>query len=393
MELYIFNPDNDLAVAFGGENYTPPPAAQLIGRELSLLPLWYAEEGEKSVILSHEKVPDDFRQSLSPLGLEIATVTSSQLPDLPIEQINVWGWNRDLAKRLRVAGIDETLLPSPQQCDTLRQLSHRRFTTEAGKFLHEQIDYPLPSLPIELRTPDEVRHFTEQTERKVLKAPWSGSGRGLYWNLYGYDTSLSQWSNGVLQKQGVLMGEPVYDKIGDWAMEFHSDGSQVRFAGYSSFLTDNHGAYKENRLASDSRLEQELANAVGLEIVIAVKQALTEFFTIHVAPHYTGYFGVDMMTYHTPDGTIRLHPFVEINLRMNMGLVARKITDRFVAPGAKGRYRVDYCPHAGELYNDHITRQAQRPIRLTHGKITSGYLALTPVSPHSRYRASIEIVP
>ena len=393
MELYIFNPDNDLAVAFGGENYTPPPAAQLIGRELSLLPLWYAEEGEKSVILSHEKVPDDFRQSLSPLGLEIATVTSSQLPDLPIEQINVWGWNRDLAKRLRVAGIDETLLPSPQQCDTLRQLSHRRFTTEAGKFLHEQIDYPLPSLPIELRTPDEVRHFTEQTERKVLKAPWSGSGRGLYWNLYGYDTSLSQWSNGVLQKQGVLMGEPVYDKIGDWAMEFHSDGSQVRFAGYSSFLTDNHGAYKENRLASDSRLEQELANAVGLEIVIAVKQALTEFFTIHVAPHYTGYFGVDMMTYHTPDGTIRLHPFVEINLRMNMGLVARKITDRFVAPGAKGRYRVDYCPHAGELYNDHITRQAQRPIRLTHGKITSGYLALTPVSPHSRYRASIEIGP
>ena len=393
MELYIFNPDNDLAVAFGGENYTPPPAAQLIGRELSLLPLWYAEEGEKSVILSHEKVPDDFRQSLSPLGLEIATTTSSQLPDLPIEQINVWGWNRDLAKRLRVAGIDETLLPSPQQCDTLRQLSHRRFTTEAGKFLHEQIDYPLPSLPIELRTPDEVRHFTEQTERKVLKAPWSGSGRGLYWNLYGYDTSLSQWSNGVLQKQGVLMGEPVYDKIGDWAMEFHSDGSQVRFAGYSSFLTDSHGAYKENRLASDSRLEQELANAVGLEIVIAVKQALTEFFTIHVAPHYTGYFGVDMMTYHTPDGTIRLHPFVEINLRMNMGLVARKITDRFVAPGAEGRYRVDYCPHAGELYSDHITRQAQRPIRLTHGKITSGYLALTPVSPHSRYRASIEIVP
>lgn len=393
MKLYIFNPDNDLAVAFGGENYTPPPAAQLIGRELSLLPLWYAEEGEKSVILSHEKVPDDFRQSLSPLGLEIATATSLQLPDLPIEQINVWGWNRDLAKRLRVAGIDETLLPSPQQCDTLRQLSHRRFTTEAGKFLHEQIDYPLPSLPVELHTPDEVRHFTEQTERKVLKAPWSGSGRGLYWNLYGYDTSLSQWSNGVLQKQGVLMGEPVYDKIDDWAMEFYSDGSQVRFAGYSSFLTDNHGAYKENRLASDSRLEQELANAVGLEIVIAVKQALTEFFTIHVAPHYTGYFGVDMMSYRTPDGTIRLHPFVEINLRMNMGLVARKITDRFVAPSAEGRYRVDYCPQAGKLYNDHITRQAQRPIRLTHGKITSGYLALTPVSPHSRYRASIEIVP
>ena len=36
----------------------------------------------------------------------------------------------------------------------------------------------------------------------------------------------------------MLMGEPVYDKISDWAMEFHSDGFEVKFAGYSSFLTD-----------------------------------------------------------------------------------------------------------------------------------------------------------
>ena len=42
MNLYLFNPENDLAIAFGGENYTPPPAAQLIGKELSALPLWYA---------------------------------------------------------------------------------------------------------------------------------------------------------------------------------------------------------------------------------------------------------------------------------------------------------------------------------------------------------------
>ena len=43
MNLYLFNPENDLAIAFGGENYTPPPAAQLIGKELSALPLWYAD--------------------------------------------------------------------------------------------------------------------------------------------------------------------------------------------------------------------------------------------------------------------------------------------------------------------------------------------------------------
>ena len=278
-----------------------------------------------------------------------------------------------------------------QERDTLRRLSHRRFAAEAGRFLGEQIDYPFPQLPVELHTPDEVRAFTEQNERKVLKAPWSGSGRGLYWNLYGYDTALAQWSNGALQKQGVLMGEPVYDKIDDWAMEFFSDGSRAVFAGYSSFLTDSHGAYKENRLADNDSLERELADAVGMGIIAAVKQALTEFFTTHVAPHYTGYFGIDMMTYRDSQGIVRLHPFVEINLRMNMGMVARKIADRFLEPGKRGIYRVDYFPKVGELYHDHIARQAQYPIQIIDGKFRSGYFALTPVLPHSRYRASIEI--
>ena len=391
VNLYLFNPENDLAIAFGGENYTPPPAAQLIGRELALLPLWYADYNAPIYVVSPDEAPIDFLHAIAPLGLQVHTVAPRQIDSAMVKQVNVWGWNRDLAKRLRLAGIDSSLLPSAQQCDTLRRLSHRRFAAEAGRFLGEQIDYPFPRLPVELHTPDEVRAFTEQDERKVLKAPWSGSGRGLYWNLYGYDTALAQWSNGALQKQGVLMGEPVYDKINDWAMEFFSDGSRAVFAGYSSFLTDSHGAYKENRLADNDSLERELADAVGMEIIAAVKQALTEFFTTHVAPHYTGYFGIDMMTYRDSQGIVRLHPFVEINLRMNMGMVARKIADRFLEPGKRGIYRVDYFPKVGELYHDHITRQAQYPIQIIDGKFRSGYFALTPVLPHSRYRASIEI--
>ena len=391
VNLYLFNPENDLAVAFGGINYTPPPAAQRIGRELAILPLWYADNSAQSTIVTPDELPADFLHAIEPLGLEANAITLRELDGPTVKQVHVWGWNHDLAKRLRSMGIDENLLPSAPQCDTLRRLSHRRFAAEAGRFLCEQIDYPFPQPPVELHTPDEVKAFTEQSERKVLKAPWSGSGRGLYWNLYGYDTALAQWSNGVLQKQGVLMGEPVYDKTGDWAMEFFSDGTQVTFAGYSAFLTDGHGAYKENRLAGNDVLEQELATTVGMEIVTTVKQSLLEFLTIHVAPHYTGYFGIDMMTYRNPQGTVLLHPFVEINLRMNMGMVARRIADRFLVPYRKGVYRVDYFPKTGELYRDHMTRQTQYPIQISNGKFESGYFALTPVFPHSRYRASIQI--
>ena len=72
MNLYLFNPENDLAIAFGGENYTPPPAAQLIGKELSALPLWYADD---STIYIPDKLPSDFLHTLVPFNLKISTVT------------------------------------------------------------------------------------------------------------------------------------------------------------------------------------------------------------------------------------------------------------------------------------------------------------------------------
>ena len=50
--LYLFNPENDLALANGGKNYTPPPLARTIARDLSTLPLWYATEGENMFAIS-----------------------------------------------------------------------------------------------------------------------------------------------------------------------------------------------------------------------------------------------------------------------------------------------------------------------------------------------------
>ena len=164
MNLYLFNPENDLAIAFGGENYTPPPAAQLIGKELSALPLWYADDD--STIYIPDKLPSDFLHTLAPLNLKISTVTPDRLDGAQVKQIHVWGWNRDLIKRLRLAGIDKTLLPSARQCDTIRELSHRKFSAEIGKYLRNRIDYPFPELPVELHTADEIRSFTEQSDRK-----------------------------------------------------------------------------------------------------------------------------------------------------------------------------------------------------------------------------------
>ena len=41
--LYLFNPDQDLALASGEVNYMPPASACRMAEELALLPVWFAD--------------------------------------------------------------------------------------------------------------------------------------------------------------------------------------------------------------------------------------------------------------------------------------------------------------------------------------------------------------
>lgn len=102
MNLYLFNPENDLAIAFGGENYTPPPAAQLIGKELSALPLWYADDD--TTIYIPDKLPTDFLHTLAPLNLKISTVTPDRLDGAQVKQIHVWGVEPRFDKTFEISG-------------------------------------------------------------------------------------------------------------------------------------------------------------------------------------------------------------------------------------------------------------------------------------------------
>ena len=47
--LYIFNPQNDLALATGGINYVAPPFAMHMAHDLAVLPAFIAEPGSKLI--------------------------------------------------------------------------------------------------------------------------------------------------------------------------------------------------------------------------------------------------------------------------------------------------------------------------------------------------------
>ena len=227
----------------------------------------------------------------------------------------------------------------------------------------------------------------------MLKAPLSGSGKGLNWCKGVYTPSISGWCSRIGNQQGGVIGEPLYNKVEDFAMEFRSLGNgRFDFAGYSQFRTGGSGAYEGNLLISDAAIERNLSEYIPAEEVFKLRDRLEQELFLRFGTIYNGYLGVDMMICRFPDSPVyRIHPCVEINLRMNMGVVARHIYDRYIYPVSTGAFQISYYPSEGAAWSAHKEMEETYPLEIEQGRIKSGYLPLVPVHKKSSYRAWVLI--
>ncbi len=392
--LYIFNPEHDLALASGETNYMAPASARRMASELALLPMWYAEEG--SAVLAPSAYNLDYVKKIQELlGLSVDLITEPELAIEPDLDIRPWGWDVALRKRLSVLGVDEVLLPSMGQLNDLREYSHR---SKAVALLPElQLNECFCGESYYLKTPEEWKRFVEGRKECLLKAPLSGSGKGLNWCKGIFTPFISGWCTRVAASQGGVIAEPIYNKVEDFAMEFYSDGAgELTFVGYSLFHTGKSGMYEGNCLLSNEAIRKKLSQYVPLEALMDLENCLKYRLSALVGTVYKGYLGVDMMICRFPENekpVFRIHPCVEINLRMNMGVIARFLHDRYVRPGSTGRFVIDYHPSEGEALQEHERMSATYPLEIREGRVYSGYLPLVPVHKRSCYRAWIWVTP
>lgn len=392
--LYLFNPEHDLALASGEANYMAPASARRMASELALLPMWYAEEG--SAVLAPSAYNLDYVKKIQELlGLSVDLITEPELAIEPDLDIRPWGWDVALRKRLSVLGVDEVLLPSMGQLNDLREYSHR---SKAVALLPElQLNECFCGESYYLKTPEEWKRFVEGRKECLLKAPLSGSGKGLNWCKGIFTPFISGWCTRVAASQGGVIAEPIYNKVEDFAMEFYSDGAgELTFVGYSLFHTGKSGMYEGNCLLSNEAIRKKLSQYVPLEALMDLENCLKYRLSALVGIVYKGYLGVDMMICRFPENekpVFRIHPCVEINLRMNMGVIARFLHDRYVRPGSTGRFVIDYHPSEGEALQEHERMSATYPLEIREGRVYSGYLPLVPVHKRSCYRAWIWVTP
>ena len=385
--VLLFNPDNDMALASFSPYYKSPAGIMKMASDLELLPFWFANASDW-VKVSNVASALAFIKNKENAAFDIGVGITDSFLD---KRYLPWGWNPALVLTLRNNAVDSANLPSDDWMEHYRILSGRNHYADLLRRLRQ-----IPNTCGMSQVCDslfQVVDFIRQHEQVVLKAPWSGSGRGMMkLSGSGLTTSAEGWISRILRTQKCIMAEPLYNKVCDFAMEFKVEDGRVDFAGYSLFETDCRGSYKGNVLLSDAAVEKRLFSFVPSETVFVVRDMLLTYFSAELSGFYSGYLGVDMMICQDDDSEeYRLHPLVEVNLRSNMGVVSRLLYNRFVSPLSSGKFVVEYYGSDGEAFAFHQSMQKAFPLVMSNGKIISGYLSLTPVSTSTRYQAFVHV--
>ena len=374
MHLLLFNPEHDYALADNQPQYVTLRSAAQFAYDCAPF-MQYLTEDEAVVLDAYRPFGKEFQKNFTPLeGAERIT------------KVTPWGWDAAAVYQLRRIGIPDTLLPTDVQLSELRELAHRRTTIAAMEFLHDKHPHPegLPMPPLFLTELQQVEDFVKRTPDVIFKSPYSGNGRG---HLYAHGTTnptLLRQCGGVLKRQGGLIAERMYTVVQDFAMEFECRNGEVIFRGYSLFKTEHYG-YGGNLLMPDSEILRTLSRYVDTEELAAVQSLVSDFLQQEIAPHYNGDAGVDMFVYQE-EGTYKLHPFVEVNLRKTMGLAAHDIYAKYCHPEARGTFRIV----RGEVETCHGASQ-QTGMQLRDGLWWRGTMALNPVTAATRYAVVMEL--
>ena len=288
-QIYIFNPEHDLCLANGDENFVPPKSA-----------VGFAKENI------------DLSECL-------------KRPNKQRRQIIPWGWNHSLRKRLINEGVDPATLPSDEELQFIRTHSRREFALDVHSRLScKDSQFIGPDYRIVATIVSEIEEFISANGSAVLKSPLSGSGKGIRFVREKLSKSDEGWCRRILEKQGSVIVEQRFEIIKECAMLFECYHEGIDFIGYSLFESRN-GAYSKNILASDEEIEDIIAEYIPLETLLAIREDLTSILANTLVGHYEGFLGVDQIICQ-PASPIFI-PVSEINLRMTMGLIARNQYD------------------------------------------------------------------
>ena len=418
-QILLFNPEHDLALANGDRHFIAPRNIREMAHDLA-----------------------DIMEAILPSSDSESSFISPLASAHPVP----WGWDPAVVEQFKRMGITAQELPTD---DALAALSRRSERITAHQILcnfrKAHTDNAFVGESLVARTFDEIADFAERHQHILLKAPLSGSGKGLrHVNKEGLPLSPSgggtpesseqseggmlslssslkkveSWANALIRRHGYLTAEPYYNKVQDFAMEFIADATGCHFIGYSYFITDGHGRYIASRLMSDAKAEDLLCTYVPRKALHKIRQWMILHHTDIIPSEWDTTrhplpFGIDMMIvresqqstvnsqqstvnhpdsnseFRTQNSKFTIHPCVEINLRMNMGIIAHEIYRHLLTPGTEGTFRIARFPDNASLRTFHDEQTSLLPATYRESRLARGYKAITSINTETTHLAYI----
>jgi len=318
-QLCIFNPEHDLCLANGNRHYVPPASAVEFARRDA-----------------------DVMRVLYPGALCMSVYDPALSADmlLQCEHLTVWGWDAVVRYELARRGAPDSLLPTVEAVEAIRELQHR--TTVL----------PLQPDCRAVASVEEMEGLLHDRQEWVMKAPWSGAGRGLHWVCDALSDHDRHWIENTVATQRCVIAEPWRKVNSNIALEYRIENSikavgtskpigtndavgtngtvgtkitidadepigtkdTIRFQGYSFFKTA-HGVYRENVQWSDDKIAAHFGDTELQEVKVRVERWLADY----IVGRYEGPLGVDLMV--CDEGRVHV---AEINFRHTMGMVAHE---------------------------------------------------------------------
>jgi len=396
--IHYFNPGHETAVLNASKHYHPPAHTAKMQTDLAFLPAWYASDGD--YVFMKTSLPDDFILSCEPLRLSVKPVTqedfSGKGETFQHSSLDLWGISPQSVHLFEKLNEQYNLsLTIPQWKEDFRFLGSRFASQKLLTGLMERIPEIekriLPQFFSNIKAIE--KQIIQSQEKRLIKSPYSSSGRGLLWLLPGkLAQSEKQILSGMLKKQDRVSIEQVLDKCLDFSMQFEiSFQKETKFIGYSIFQTNPKGAYERSRLDGQDSLEKQITAWIDSDLVLRIRTVLIKLLQEMYAPHYTGIIGVDMLIYQSGN-SYRLYPCVEINMRKNMGYLSIRLAEKYLHSGSHGELVIDYNSHPQTICKNHINLQKQYPLIIENGHIRSGYFSLCPVTDEANYHAYVVVV-
>lgn len=247
-------------------------------------------------------------------------------------------------------------------------------------------------LPRICKSIEEVEQVANQWEQLMVKLPWSSSGRGLQpVTKFPLHQSVRQRISGMLKNQVEVFVEPLLEKVFDLGFLYEVTSDEVKWLGPSLFFTDEKGQYKGNYLNG-------LPSDISDELTFFIKDVLEILPSIHInllkraeiRKLYQGPIGIDTLIYRSIDGKLKINPCLEINWRFTMGHVALNL-EKYLHKETKAIFRTYYDNKKSFsiFARENIHNQ---PLKLSDGKIASGFIPLTDFSEGSIFGAYLETV-